>query len=616
MGFRPSPFCAIRHFYFAEEFVFGDPADPKNAMRWDRVIFNLPGMDSFDPRMPWVYLWDNLDQCIAGIVITFVDDGRGLGRSPEHAWLVGKQYATRLQYLGIQHATRKIRPPLQEPGAWAGMILKTSNNKVVKSSTQAKWDKVVPILDRIELEIKDSENHDLEFKPLESERGFLVHLAMTYTCINPFLKGFHLTLDSWRPNRKENGWKMSPAEWGAYVERIEDPELKEQLSNLGNLGHPDRVSPVERFSSDLQALRRFFKPTIPTEITVRVDTVHKVCYAFGDASGTGFGDSFLSEDGLSYQQGVWLEKDASQSSNYRELKNCLEAIRREGEAGRLQNSFLLFCTDNSTVENALYKGSSSSPALLECVIDFYDIQMKYGCSCLVSHVAGKRMITQGADGLSRGALNEGVMNGEDLMTFLPFHLSALQRSIKLLEWVNSWIGSDAILLQPKDWFQRGHDIIGGTINQDGFWMPQTQPGIYIWDPPPAAADVALEQLRKARIKRQDSTHVILIPRLMTPLWLKQLHKACDIVITMPIGTSQWGEDMYEPCLIGICFPFIHHRPWQLRGTPKLCSVHRAVQKVWKDPQMDPGHLLRELRLVCGRLRTMPELLVRKLLYFK
>ena len=74
--------------------------------------------------------------------------------------------------------------------------------------------------------------------------------------------------------------------------------------------------------------------------------------------------------------------------------------------------------------------------------------------------------------------------------------------------------------------------------------------------------------------------------------------------------------MYEPCLIGICFPFIHHRPWQLRGTPKLCSVHRAVQKVWKDPQMDPGHLLRELRLVCGRLRTMPELLVRKLLYFK
>ena len=81
--------------------------------------------------------------------------------------------------------------------------------------------------------------------------------------------------------------------------------------------------------------------------------------------------TFLSEDGLSYQQGVWIEQDAIESSNYRELKNCLEAVRREGEAGRLKNSFLLFCTDNSTVETALFKGTSSRPKLLECVIEFY-----------------------------------------------------------------------------------------------------------------------------------------------------------------------------------------------------------------------------------------------------
>ena len=556
MGFRPSPFCAIRHFYFAEEFVFGDPSDPSNAMRWDRVIFNLPGMKNFDPRMPWVYLWDDLDQCIAGIVITFVDDGRGSGHSPEHAWLVGKQYATRLQYLGIQHATRKIRPPSQEPGAWAGMILKTSNNRVVKSATQAKWDKVIPILDRIELEIFESDDQDLEFKQLEKERGFLVHLAMTYETMNPFLKGFHLTLDSWRPNRKENGWKMSPAEWSAYLFGIEDPELRKTLEDLGNLGHPARVKPVVRLESDIRALRYFFKSSTPTEITIRGDRFYKVCYAFGDASGTGFGDSFLSEDGLSYQQGVWLEKDASQSSNYRELKNCLEAIRREGEAGRLTNSFVLFCTDNSTVETALYKGTSSSPLLLECVIDFHKIQMDFGCICMVSHVSGKRMINQGADGLSRGALNEGVMNGEDLMTFLPFHLSAFDRSPSLCDWIKSWSGDNSLVFGPKDWFIRGHDISGGYKNEDGFWMPTIQHGTYIWNPPPAAADVAIEQLRKARIKRQNSTHVFVVPRLMTPLWLKQFHKACDLVITVPVGFEHWGQDMLEPCLIGVCFPFI------------------------------------------------------------
>ena len=126
------------------------------------------------------------------------------------------------------------------------MILKTSDGRVVKSSTQAKWDKVIPILDRIELEIEELEERDLNFKQLEKERGFLAHLAMTYTCINPFLKGFHLTLDSWRPNRKENGWKMNPGEWAAYLCGIDDPELREYLSHLGNLGHPDRVKPVAR----------------------------------------------------------------------------------------------------------------------------------------------------------------------------------------------------------------------------------------------------------------------------------------------------------------------------------------------------------------------------------
>ena len=74
--------------------------------------------------------------------------------------------------------------------------------------------------------------------------------------------------------------------------------------------------------------------------------------------------------------------------------------------------------------------------------------------------------------------------------------------------------------------------------------------------------------------------------------------------------------MFEPCLIGICFPFIKHRPWELRSTPKLCAVQRTVHKMWKDELLDPRHILRELRLVCGRLSRMSENMVQKLLYFK
>jgi hypothetical protein len=50
-------------------------------------------------------------------------------------------------------------------------------------------------------------------------------------------------------------------------------------------------------------------------------------------------------------------------------------------------------------------------------------------------------------------------------------------------------------------------------------------GKYIWAPAPALADAALEEFRIAQIKRQKSTHVLVCPRLMTPLWLKQLYKA-------------------------------------------------------------------------------------------
>ena len=63
------------------------------------------------------------------------------------------------------------------------------------------------------------------------------------------------------------------------------------------------------------------------------------------------------------------------------------------------------------MEGSLYKGSSSSPKLFDLVIRFQALQAHYDTQIIVSHVSGKRMIAQGADGLSRGAENEGVMAG-------------------------------------------------------------------------------------------------------------------------------------------------------------------------------------------------------------
>jgi hypothetical protein len=70
------------------------------------------------------------------------------------------------------------------------------------------------------------------------------------------------------------------------------------------------------------------------------------------------------------------------------------------------------------------------------------------------------MIAEGGNGVSWGSLNEGVMAGENMLTFIPLHLSASERSPSLVDWIRSWTGPTMELLIPTDSFQKGHDIRG------------------------------------------------------------------------------------------------------------------------------------------------------------
>ena len=54
------------------------------------------------------------------------------------------------------------------------------------------------------------------------------------------------------------------------------------------------------------------------------------------------------------------------------------------------------------------------------------------------------MIKQGGDGLSRGALNEGVVNGIAYRSFIPFHESAFERSPKLKEFIKEVVGFPSV----------------------------------------------------------------------------------------------------------------------------------------------------------------------------
>jgi len=52
MGFKPSPYLAVRHLAIAEELARGDKADKSNPFKYDQVILNLPCSSEFNPSMP------------------------------------------------------------------------------------------------------------------------------------------------------------------------------------------------------------------------------------------------------------------------------------------------------------------------------------------------------------------------------------------------------------------------------------------------------------------------------------------------------------------------------------------------------------------------------------
>jgi hypothetical protein len=603
--------------------------------------------------------WDAIDERIASDLLAFVDDLRASGLSVEEAWQVARQVASRLQYLGIQDAPRKRRPPSQSPGAWAGGVFSTKSCKVTKCVTQDKWDKGKRLIDELVCESKLDPLHDFLYKRLEQVRGFLCHLSMTYETLTPFLKGFHLTLSSYLPHRDSDGWKLSDKQWEKHLlgrvekgeldeneaqEIIEDERLSKAAENewaaylrqeveSDNMTEnefeaaldrgsstgsapPKTIKGVPRFFEDLKAFQALLSPDSPPEVTVRCLRIFTLLYGFGDASGRGFGSTVLGSDGTRYRIGVWDRATEDESSNFREFENVVLSLEEEADQGRLKDALVFFFTDNSTVESALYKGNSSSAKLFELIVRFRKLELVTGARFIISHVSGKRMIAEGTDGTSRGQLKEGVTIGENMLDFIPLDVSALDRTELLRPWLESWMGDGLEFLSPSGWFTRGHDHKGGTYDARGFWRHTFVPGTFIWSPPPAAADAALEELRKARIKRQESTHFFLCPRLLTTNWLKQLYKVADLVFHVLPGTPGWPKDMFEPLTIGIVFPFLRCRPWQFKGTPKMFYLARELRKVFKDPEMDGGDFLCKLLLDCRRLFSLQGDVVRRLLYFR
>ena len=512
-----------------------------------------------------------------------------------------------------------------DKGPWAGTIFNTENGTITITVTQLKWDKAKRLVKELLAEFQTDSIDDikLDYKRLEQVRGFLCHLALTYSLIFPYLKGFHLTLSSHLKNRNEDGWKLSDMDYIAYLEEkherdqlsIEEKEKLFRAMSDANPKPPKFIRPAPLFLKCLKALDLFFSAETPPFVHVRSEKVFMAVYGFIDASGSGFGSSFDRESKTSYRMGVWGKDDEGNSSNWKEFQNFVESLEYEYTQGTLEGALLILAVDNSTVESCIYKGNSTSPKLYDLILRFKRLEMNSGARFIVSHVSRNRMKRRGTDGISRGSFKEGITLGESMLSFCPWHLSSLEQNKLLKDWVKTWTGPNVEFLSPSDWFTRGHDWNGYYKDDLGFWRQSVKSGNFIWTPPPAADHINLEELRKARIKRQDSSHVFLIPKLMTQLWLKQFYKAMDIVFFVSPVHTFWGPNNFESLAIGICFPYARYEPWQAKGSPKVYRMAGDLHRLFKQPDVVGRDLLRKLFLLLKRLPTMSEHVVRKVLHF-
>jgi hypothetical protein len=290
---------------------------------------------------------------------------------------------------------------------------------------------------------------------------------------------------------------------------------------------PATLLPAPRLQDDVHCLQQLFRlPKAPTRM-IRCTKRAVVVYGFVDASTSGFGSTFELPDGaLWYRQGTW-GRDADQvSSNFRELCNLVESVEAGVASGELAQSELYIFTDNTTAEGAFHRGNSDNHLLFQLVLRLRTLEMHASLCLFVIHVAGTRMIQQGTDGLSRGLLMDGVFSGDSMSLHIPLHLSALERAPDLLPWVRSWRPDPSVLaLTPADWYTIGHGLSASyTLNIDGIPVPLEHPSVwFLCAPPPAAARTTLAELAASRHKSPHLNHIVLLPRLFTSEWRRQLH---------------------------------------------------------------------------------------------
>ena len=595
MGFRPSPYCTTREMRRIDLFLRGAADNINNVFRWSRVVLNLPGKVDYSSTRPRVYRVRE-DGTMAADLFTYIDDLRNTAPTSPECWDGLHQVCSRLTWLGLQDAARKRNGPTQTPRAWAGSIVHTDGSAVTVLVSEEKWEKTKRWISWVLDQVQKSEG--VLFKELLSCRGFLIYVSRTYLPFKPYLRGLHKTIDNWRPHRDSEGWKV--------MQSVIDAKLNGSAAILESSHHPPIkfIKPLARLKTDFERLKSLTSSDAPPKVIKRRKRMGSALYGFGDASGKGFGHAIEVAGDVHSEFGQWSGELEDKHSNYKELRNLVNAVEKAYKNGLLQDCELFLFTDNFVAECGYYNGGSNrSKDLDELVHRLWKLQMSGDFTLHVYHIAGTRMIESGVDGLSRGDKSEGIAKGIGVLKFVPIHLNPVERSPGILDWIKEWWDDDLgelCTMTPEDWFLRAMDI-----------------GNFLWIVAPSAGEVAVEQLCSHTHGRPETHHIFLIPRLCTCSWRKQLLKACDVVLTIQPKYKFWDKTMHEPLLMGIHFPLLpaksRFKPWHLKHTKFVAGFKSDLHRMQASSDTMDWSVLRKFLLQARSIPSVSDGVARKLL---
>ena len=199
-----------------------------NAFQWNSVHLNLPGTKGYRPALAWISKRKN-DGFLASDFLCFVNDLRITGQGNQQIWEADHAISSQQSYLGIQDTLRKLRSPdgTQSPGVWAGVNVCVEEDQGVVVLTSQKLGPHEGDMQALQ-DLLERGHPNLYFKKLCSDWGFLVYVTKAYPGMKPYLKDFHLSLETWRGGQDNKGWKLPKQQEHEECKTKEDSDLNPQ----------------------------------------------------------------------------------------------------------------------------------------------------------------------------------------------------------------------------------------------------------------------------------------------------------------------------------------------------------------------------------------------------